>query len=208
MQELSTLEIINANSEDYLYMFGEKEFDLCLTDPPYGIAKTKVTGFMKKNHCETDYAWDVRPSKSVFEQIKRISKHQIVFGYNYLADYLGPCKSPVFWDKKTGRNYFADGELIYTSKKTGTIRKFEHQWCGAIRASERGVKRLHPTQKPLILIEYLLSLFPDVKTVIDPFAGSGTTGVACVSQGISCILIEANKEYAEISKNRIINFDE
>lgn len=98
---------------------------------------------------------------------------------------------------------FADGELIWTNQDR-PIRKFNHHWRGVIRASENGEKHYHPTQKPVALMVWLLEQYTGTgATILDPFMGSGTTGVACVQTGRNFIGIEIAKTYFDIAKARI-----
>ena len=103
-------------------------------------------------------------------------KKHIIWGGNYFADILGAWKGPLVWNKLTGKTSYADGEMAW-SDVVGTMRIFTHQWCGAFKDSERG-ERVHPTQKPVALITWCISLAGDAQTILDPFAGSGTTGRA------------------------------
>lgn len=182
--------------------------DLVVTDPPYGL-KWVGTGFKKQpklNNIEVS-EWDIKPTKEYFDLIKSISKDQVVFGGNYFADMLGAFKSPLIWDKQTGNNTFADGELAWTSFD-GTLRIFRHQWCGVFKDSERGIQNLHPTQKPVQLIKWCIQQckYWDIPlTILDPFLGSGTTLVACKELNRNGIGIEINEKYCEIAKKRLIN---
>jgi DNA modification methylase len=78
-----------------------------------------------------------------------------------------------------------------------------HYWNGMLKASEKGVPRVHPTQKPIALMKWCLSMFPDAKTVLDPFCGSGTTLVAAKSMGLSAVGIEQHEPYCEIAAKRL-----
>lgn len=95
---------------------------------------------------------------------------------------------------------FADCELIWSSYDV-VPRIFYHRWRGFIRDSEMGKERVHPTQKPVKLIEWLLDK-NDVKTVIDPFIGSGTTMVACQNRRLDCTGVEINHHYCQVVKDR------
>lgn len=184
----------------------DKCVDLVLTDPPYGLTWSPTTLFGKETpqtKALSDLqSWDKKPTFQVFEEIIRVSKNQIIWGGNYFCDYLGAFKRPLIWNKLTGNNNYADGELAWTSLG-GTMRIFTHQWCGAFKDSERGVRNVHPTQKPRELMLWCIRQLKDVKLVLDPFFGSGTTGVACESLGINYIGIEISPEYCRIAEKRI-----
>ena len=197
--------IICGDCLEVLKEMPDKCVDLCLTDPPYGIFKP-----MGENGAMGNFSgmgkdaseWDKIPSKEVFDEIKRISKNYVIWGGNYFADKIGYCKEPWIWDKKTGDNFFADGELAFTSYQ-GTLRIYHHQWCGAFKDSERGLKAIHPTQKPLELMRWCLRKTEENDLILDPFLGSGTTAVACQELHRRFIGIEISEKYCEIARERL-----
>jgi len=184
--------------------------DLVVTDPPYGIFKRVDDGVMFGK--ETIYSidktaseWDKRPSPELLLMARDMGKYHVIWGGNYFADILGACKSPLIWNKKTGNNGYADGECAW-SNVAGTMRIFTHQWCGAFKDSERGRRAVHPTQKPIQLMKWSINLKKDeVKSILDPFLGSGTTLVACKELGRAGIGIEISEKYCQIAKTRLIN---
>ena len=194
--------VIQGDCLEVMKEIPDKSVDLLLTDPPYGIGKEKTTGFTKKRVDFNRYKTDIKVSKEYFDEMFRISKNQVIFGAQYYLDYLPPTKEMWVWDKKTGANYFADGELIWTSYN-GTIRIFRHQWCGCFKDSERGIKAQHPTQKPIVVMEWCLRKTKENDIILDPFAGSGTTGVACKNLNRNYILIEKEPEYIDIINKRL-----
>jgi len=165
-------------------------FDLVLADPWYGIGmlKNDNTGFAKRRHHQIlakgvdDSAFqDNIPPEEFFTELKRVSKYQIIWGGNYFGDYLGKCVAPIIWDKGTGKNYFADGEMAWTSFLDGCLRIFHHQWCGFYKESEQGVKTIHPCQKPIELYHWIFKKFSKryhIKSVFDPGVGSGSSRIA------------------------------
>jgi len=197
--------IIHGDCLDILPQIPAGAVDAVVTDPPYGL-EWSGTGYKKQpklNHVAAK-TWDKKPDKFLLQQIKSISKSAIIWGGNYLADELGSFVAPLIWDKMTGSNTFADGELAWTSFKTGTMRIFRHQWCGAFKDSERGQVNYHPTQKPVALMRWCIQRLPkNADIILDPFAGSGTTGVAAVLEGRKCILIEKDARYVEVIRKRI-----
>ena len=182
-------------------------FDACLTDPPYGVFKKTGTDgkmFGKETIYSTDdkaAVWDVRPGAEVFAAIMATKKY-VVWGGNYFADIMGASPGVMIWHKKTGKNSYADCEIAWTNV-TGTTRIFEHQWCGAFKDSERGQRAVHPTQKPVALMEWCLGFLRDAKTILDPFMGSGTTLVACQRMGRHGTGIELDPDYFDIACRRI-----
>jgi DNA modification methylase len=117
----------------------------------------------------------------------------IIWGGNYFADLLPPSKAWLYWDKLMGGD-FADGELAWTNLNRA-LRKFTR--CNKDHGKE------HPTQKPVALMAWCLGFLPDARTILDPFMGSGTTGIACVNLGRKFIGIEREERYFDIACKRI-----
>jgi len=171
--------------------------DAVVTDPPYGIGEDRGRFRDRKGGAHRvlkNLRWDSeRPSEKVFLKMQDASKNQIIWGGNYFADLLPASKGWLYWDKLMGGD-FADGELAWTSLDRA-LRKFT-------RCNKNHGKQ-HPTQKPVALMEWCLSFLPDAETILDPFMGSGTTGVACVNLGRKFIGIEKEPEYFDIACQRI-----
>ena len=155
-------------------------FDACLTDPPYGIGAG--TGIGKVTKEGSDFRgraqWDSEPpSADVFEFILQIADEHIIWGGNYFA--LPPTKCFLIWDKIQPENFsLAMAEIAWSNiDKPAKIFRWKSMSING------GAPKLHPTQKPLSLMEWCLHYVPRAKTVLDPFAGSGTTLVACQRMG-------------------------
>lgn len=183
--------------------------DLVLTDPPYGIFKdSKSDGVMfgkptiySKDKTATE--WDKKPDIVRLRLTFEAGRRRVIWGGNYLADLLGECKGPLIWNKVTGNNSYADGEMAW-SDIVGTMRIFTHQWCGAFKDSERGQRAIHPTQKPIALMQWCIGLAGDkVQTIVDPFMGSGTTLVAAKLEGRKAIGMDISEEYCEMAAQRL-----
>jgi len=181
-------------------MPGLGRFDACVTDPPYGISKdgqAKSTGAHGGRKAYEFKGWDSeRPAREAFEAIVGLSENQIIWGGNYFADLLRPTSKWLFWDKGQRINQ-SDGELAYTSL-SGALRVYE---CNRVALMMDGAQ--HPTQKPVRLIEWCLGFLPKAETILDPFMGSGTTGVACVNLGRKFTGIELDPGYFDIACRRI-----
>jgi site-specific DNA-methyltransferase (adenine-specific) len=170
-------------------------FDLAIVDPPYGIlSKTKRGGDKKFNMAEYT-AWDIRPQDEYFVELQRVSKNQIVWGGNYfpiLWTTQPTTRCFVVWDKKQPEalNNFSMGELAWTSFDR-PAKIFEY-------SVRRNRGKIHPTQKPVALYEWLLRMFakPGMK-ILDTHLGSGTIGVACSNSGYSLVGIEISSEYVQ-----------
>jgi site-specific DNA-methyltransferase (adenine-specific) len=180
----------------------DKSIDLVLTDPPYGISADSKPIRGKFTHKNLNFDTSI-PSKKYFDEIIRISKNQIIWGGNYFAHFLEPKMGWIFWDKELRGFSLADGELAWTSFNKA-LRVFK-QNRPSVRARDG---KHHPTQKSVDLmifcIEYAKKNYKkDINIILDCFAGSGTTGVACKKIGIDFILIEREKEYCDIIKERV-----
>lgn len=187
---------------------GER-FDLCLTDPPYGIGAGKMSGRKSPEFAQkTDkngwrnwgnLDWDSEPvSEELLDYMQTVSKNQIIWGGNYFAHLLPPSSGWLFWDKGQRNFSLADGELAWTSYKKA-LRVFEYS-----RAKANRQEKFHPTQKPVELFEWCLGRAGrDICSVIDPFGGCGTALIACENLGIACTMYEMIPEYAEIALQRI-----
>jgi DNA modification methylase len=175
--------------------------DAVVTDPPYGIRADEAAAKNKGKWGWKDYGesqWDrERPSPEIFAAILGLSKDQIIWGGNYFADLLPPTMRWLSWDKGQRDFSLADMELAWTSQQQAA-RTFTYARAKAINDG-----KVHPTQKPVALMEWCLGFLPNAQTILDPFAGSGTTGVACQKMGRSFIGIERDPDYFEIMCTRI-----
>lgn len=172
------------------------QFDLLLTDPPYGIGehggKARTRGKVAPNH--ERMGWDnERPERWVFDLALSKTDQQMIFGGNYFADSLPASRCWLYWRKLMGGD-FADGELVWTSLDA-VVREFTKP--------NKGGCNEHPTQKPVEVMTWCLGLVPEAKTVIDPWMGSGTTLVAAKLRGLQATGIEINEQYCEIAKRRL-----
>lgn len=187
--------------------------DAVVTDPPYGIgeaagrSKSRTSGFRPKARVASRYkrdygfdSWDNATADEGVASAVSIARWAIIFGGNYYN--LPPTSCWLVWDKLNGETDFADCELAWTNLPKA-VRLIRFMWNGCMRR-ERDIERVHPTQKPVGVMTWCLGHLPDdVKTVCDPFMGSGTTGVACVSLGLGFIGIERNQKYFDIACKRI-----
>jgi DNA modification methylase len=177
--------------------------DAVLTDPPYGIGENNEKNLARRNAAAPKdyghYSWDAKPASiEHINAIREISKHQIIFGGNYF-DGLPATSCWLVWDKMNTGD-FADCELAWTNLRKA-VRRIQWRWNGMIRQGNE--ERFHPTQKPLEVMKWCLGFLPDAQTILDPFMGSGTTGVACVKLGRKFIGIELDEAYFDIACKRI-----
>lgn len=179
--------------------------DAVVTDPPYGIGEAAGKNASRGNLAMAkDYgthAWDDEPvDYELMQLVRAAGRSQIIFGGNYYS--LPPSSCWLVWDKENGTNDFADAELAWTNLQKA-VRLKRWMWNGMLRAGGEG-RGDHPTQKPIKVMEWAISLLPEPSsTILDPFMGSGTTGVAAVNLQRSFIGIEREKAYFDIACERI-----
>lgn len=204
-------QIINADCLDILKQLPDKCIDLVLTDPPYGIGEASGKNKSRGNKAiAKDYGnkdWDNSiPEKEIFNEMLRVSKHQIIFGGNYFVEYLHNSPCWLVWDKNNGTNDFADCELAWTNFKSA-VRKYLWTWNGMLQHDMKNKDiRIHPTQKPLKLFEMILRDYSkENNLILDCFSGSGTTAIACHNLKRRFICIERDTDYYNASVERLKN---
>ena len=191
--------------------------DLLCTDPPYGLGaaryafggagvKRHMTGLVagkaipKRNYGDSD--WDDLPAdRQLIAMARATSKSQIIFGGNYFE--LPPTKCWLVWDKLRGDTDFADCELAWTNLDKA-VRRIAYRWNGFLVDPTSTDERVHPTQKPLAVMKWVICHAPETcETILDPFMGSGTTLVAAKNLGRKAIGIEIEEKYCEIAAKRL-----
>lgn len=159
--------------------------DALVVDPPYGINADKAQSnransrYGKAMAASKDYGktnWDNPLSCEDVSIMRDLGKYQIIFGGNYFE--LPPSRCWLVWDKWNGKNDYADCELAWTNLNK-PVRRLIFQWHGMLRDEE--VERVHPTQKPVGVMMWAISHLPEgCETIIDPYMGSASTGIACI----------------------------
>ena len=195
------IRITNEDNMKLMSRYKDKHFDLAIVDPPYGILnKTKRGGDHKFNMSEYS-KWDIKPNQDYFDELFRVSKNQIIWGGNYFG-YLWSRseynKCFVIWDKNQPEslNNFSMAEMAWTSlDKPSKIFRY------SVRKNRN---KIHPTQKPVDLYEWLLKMFAkkDDK-ILDTHLGSGTIAIACHKAGFDLTACEIDKSYFKKSINKI-----
>jgi site-specific DNA-methyltransferase (adenine-specific) len=189
--------VTNEDNMALMSRYTDNYFDLAIVDPPYGIdIETSGTYFKQ---FETK-GWDTAiPSKEYFDELKRVSKNQIVWGGNYFLEYLGSTKCFLIWDKMIGEGMsFADAELAWCSfKKPTRIKKL---------LSRNPQGKIHPTQKPEALYDWILDKYAKQgDKILDTHLGSGSIAIACHDYGFELTACELDTEYYEAAKKRFMN---
>lgn len=181
-----------------------------VTDPPYGIDRDKgmgvagLDGSGKYERKPKRYAggWDgSAPSADDFAKLLNAGQTAIIWGGNYFADALPRGGRWLFWDKLNSMPSYSDGEMAWTNIPGASVKKFTR--CNNGLASLKDGEREHPTQKPIDLMEWCLSFVPAAETILDPYMGTATTGVAAIRLGRSFIGIERDPMFFEIACRRI-----
>ena len=135
-----------------------------------------------------------------------MSRNQIIWGGNYFLDYLKATSCFVVWDKKNGDNLYADCELAWCSFKSA-VRKFEWKWHGFLQQNMKQKQdRIHPTEKPIQLYEWLLMNYAEEgDKILDTHLGSGSIAIACHNLGFDLTACELDAEYYNAAMKRIEN---
>jgi DNA modification methylase len=174
-------------------------FDAVITDPPYGIGGDTHAGPASSNWTQWGPSvWDKeRPARAIFDGMREISSLQIIWGGNYFSDYLPPSQQWLSWDKGQDGFSLADFELAWSSQDKA-CRRINYARSLALKDGKQ-----HPTQKPLAVMVWCIQQSGNPQTILDPFMGSGTTGVACVQLGRKFTGIERERKYFDIACERI-----
>lgn len=188
--------LFNMDCMDYMRTLPDNAFDLAIVDPPYFNGPNKSgyygkgysnIGVKRAKHYDTLESWDV-PDEQYFKELVRVSKNQIIWGANHFASVFDSSSSSwIVWDKENGASSFADAELAYTSFD-GAVRIFRYRWHGMIQGNIGNKRlneiRIHPTQKPIKLYEWLLTKYAKTgQRIIDTHLGSGSHAIAANNLG-------------------------
>lgn len=206
--------VFNEDCVQGMKRYPDKYFDLAVVDPPYGIGesmkkrKNNVTDKWKspyvKIHSVKD--WDkTPPNECYFDELLRVSKNQIIWGANHFISKI-PYDSScwIVWDKKNGESDFADCELAWTSFDKA-VRKFEWLWNGFQK--QKPEQRIHPTQKPVALYDWILHQYakPGDK-ILDTHLGSGSSRIAAHKAGFDFTGFELDTDYYTQQEKRFKEF--
>jgi len=195
--------VYNEDCVEGLKRFSDNHFDLAIVDPPYGLNISALSNYGESGG--TDKRWNTNkkdfykpkewdkniPTAEYFEQLKRVSKNQIVWGWNYYVSYFNDCPSYIVWNKEASGNY-SDCEMAWCSIK-GTNKIFKWLWNGFRK--QQPEERIHPTQKPVALYDWILEQF-----------GSGSSRIACNKAGKQFVGFEIDKDYYEAQEKRFKDF--
>lgn len=211
----------NMDCMDYLKTCKDKEFDIAIVDPPYFNGPNKLgyfgksvssVGVNREGYKKTEH-WDV-PGEEYFSELSRVSKNQIVWGINYYPiTNLGPGR--IVWDKVNSRSSFSDCEIAYCSFHD-SVRLFVFMWNGMLQGKsiedgriqqgnkKKNEKRIHPTQKPVVLYRWLFQNYskPGDK-IIDTHIGSGSICIAASDFNLDLVGCEIDADTFKLAKDRV-----
>jgi len=191
--------------------FPDKYFELAIIDPPYGIGENGSTNksrskLAKAKDYTSFYGGDIKPpDKEYFDELKRVRKNQIIWGANHFISKM-PLDSScwIVWNKENGDSDFADCELAWASFKSA-VRKIDFRWAGMLQGNMKEKEiRIHPTQKPVQLYQWLLKNYAKKgDKILDTHAGSASSLIACHELGFDYIGFELDKEYFSKATERL-----
>jgi len=193
------IKITNEDNMALMSRYPDNHFELAIVDPPYGIDITNA-GWVKSNkNIKTENNWDdCIPKLEYFKELKRVSKNQIIWGGNYFLDYLENTRCFLIWDKQIGEcTSFASSELAWTSFDKSTKTFYEHP-------AKHGKDKIHPTQKPVKLYEWLLMNYAkEGDKILDTHLGSGSIALACHNLKYDLTACELDTEYYTAALKRL-----
>ena len=211
-------EYYNEDCMQGMKRYPDNFFDLAIVDPPYGV---DIGGQINKGTRKTHIAFGrgggvcdgkaykafddtTTPSGDYFKELKRASKHQIIWGGNYFLDYLGATKCLIIWDKGRRGIHYADCEVAWTNIDDA-CRIYAYLWDGMRQEDMKNKEfRIHPTQKPVALYTWILTNYakPGDK-ILDTHVGSASSLIACEEMGFDYVGFELDEDYYKQSKERL-----
>jgi len=203
MKQRAKLELSNEDNMQLMARYPDNYFELAIVDPPYGLNDWNERGSNKKlynkKHKNLEQIQNFEkkaPQQNYFNELFRVSKNQIIWGGNHFLDYLGKTKQIIVWDKKIRGMHFNDCEIAWASGIKEACRIFSK--------SANNINRIHPTQKPVKLYEWLLDNYAkEGDKILDTHFGSGSIAIACQNRGFDLTACELDKEYFEAATKRI-----
>ena len=196
----------STKAEDVEKLMNGEKADALITDPPYGVSYKSPSGKGLTNRGDYDIIKgdnvDFDPS-CLFGHCESV----VTWGANHYANLLPPSARWLVWDKREGDaiNKNSDCELAWCSQG-GSARLFHHKWNGMIKASERQDKRMHPTQKPIALFEWVFECIESGNLILDLFLGSGSTLIAAEKTNRKCYGMELDPKYCDVIVKRWEDF--
>lgn len=191
-------EYYNIDCMELMAKYPDKYFDLAIVDPPYGLGSKLINGgTWSKKWQDKGSEWDVIPKKDYFDELFRVSKNWIIFGANYFIEYLPNCRNFISWHKPymDGMHSMSNVELAFTSFD----KNAKH-----ISINKDSQDRIHVTQKPVKLYEWVLQNYAEKENLIlDTHVGSASSLIACENMKYKYVGCELDKDYYNKSLERL-----
>lgn len=212
-EQFGKVTIYQGDCMELMSGLGDKSFDLSVVDPPYGIdAANTFSGEQRKSGngaaMKTAFekkSWDIGiPDSDYFKELMRASSNQIIWGANYMSHLLPPSMGWIVWDKDNGTTKFSDAELAFTSFERA-LRIWKYTWNGMIQGDMKNKEiRIHPTQKPVKLYDWILSNYakPEQR-ILDTHLGSASSAIAAYYFGCEFVGIELDADYFDAACKRL-----
>lgn len=208
MKITEKITITNEDNMALMARYPDNYFDLAIVDPPYGIGEDWKKRNKGKKHENSTYKNDSIPSREYFKELMRVSKNQIIWGYNYFTEHLGSTNYLLAWDKQSNNNdvfKYSQFELAYISLKI-PANLISIPWDGYRMGRETGCKKIHPHQKPIELYSTLLSKYANLEDkILDTHLGSGSIAIACHDYGLYLTACELDIVHYNSAIKRIKN---
>lgn len=188
----------NMDCIEGMKQFPDKYFDLAIVDPPYGIKRLQNPKGRLQKYGDTTKANNGVPTQQYFEELFRVSKNQVVWGANYFN--MPPCRDFVCWYKHQPVKNYSDCEFAWTSFDKPS-KVFDYPYFGNVGSDDC---RIHPTQKPVALYEWLLNRYAkDGDIILDTHVGSASSLIACHRTNHKFVGFELDEYYYKMSKERL-----
>jgi site-specific DNA-methyltransferase (adenine-specific) len=186
--------------------YPDKYFDLAVVDPPYGIGQDWKKRHKGNEYVETSYKNDQIPTQEYFDELSRVSGDEIIFGYNYFTEILGPTNYLIVWNKVSSNNevfQYSQAEIAYTTIRK-PIQVISVQWDGYKMGRETHQKKIHPHQKPIDLYIKILQKYarPGWR-ILDTHLGSGSSAIACHKMGLDLVACEIDRKHFDDAMRRV-----
>ena len=207
MEKFGNITLYNDDCMNVMKTFKDKQFDLAIVDPPYGnidaigLTDNKKNGKQATKRKGYKLFENIAPENEYYIELERISKNQIIWGGNF----LGLCGGVIVWQKNG--TAFGEAEVAICSTHK-SVKVFEYTWNGMIQGDMKNKEvRIHPTQKPVKLYEWILMNYAkEGDRILDTHFGSLSIGIACEKLGFELTAIELDKDYYQMAKQRLLNF--
>jgi len=212
--EMPSIDFRNMDCMDLMSEYEDNYFDLAIVDPPYGINAGNIFSNEKRKSVKsgsynkskfTRKNWDNNiPQADYFKELFRVSKNSIIWGANYMTEYLPSSMGWIVWDKDNGTTAFSDCELAFSTFDRA-LRKFTFTWNGFLQGDMKNKEiRIHPTQKPVRLYAWLLTNYAKKgDKILDTMVGSASSLIACHQLGFDVVGCEIDEEYYNLAQKRI-----